>query len=150
MKIYPCLVTATALVCLSISSTVLSQPSGVNLPSVRVGTFEQQVAEHFRTESGLPSDDVLAIAIDARGDVYAGTAKGLARLSGDRWVPVQGLSGAPVSLLASGADGLYAVSEDSVYRVQPGSVERIVAGEQSRAGPVSVHALALTRRSPLN
>jgi hypothetical protein len=44
------------------------------------GSFAQQVAAAYGEEQGLPSRDVLALAVDGGGSLWAGTTRGLARL----------------------------------------------------------------------
>ena len=60
----------------------------VDLPAVagvRVGVFREEVSRAYAAKDGVPSNDVRSVAITASGDVYAGTARGLARFSAGRW-----------------------------------------------------------------
>jgi hypothetical protein len=54
---------------------------------VRIGTFAAEVASHYTTAHGLPSNDVREVYIEA-GDVYARTSAGTARFTGGKWLPV--------------------------------------------------------------
>ena len=45
--------------------------------AVKVGVFQQEVSSSYHVQHGLPDNDVYAVAVDARGAVFAGTAKGL-------------------------------------------------------------------------
>jgi hypothetical protein len=68
-------------------------------PSVTVGKFGQEVRQFYTSADGLPSDDVYAVAVSPAGDVYAGTANGLARFTNGKWSLVETAQGAPVKLL---------------------------------------------------
>src|SRR5579871_6739756 len=48
--------------------------------------FEQEVARKFTTQDGLPSNDVIAVAV-IDGKVLAKTAKGVAKFTQGRWIP---------------------------------------------------------------
>jgi hypothetical protein len=90
---------------------------------LRVGTFPVDVRTEYTLADGLPSNDVLAIAVVMSGDVYAGTAKGLARFDGRRWHSVADISG-PVTLLAPSGDGLLVASHGKLVRVRRDSVDQ--------------------------
>ncbi len=49
-----------------------------------MGTFKQEVGHKFTTADGLPSNDVISVAI-LDGQVFAQTMAGVARFSGGRW-----------------------------------------------------------------
>ena len=52
------------------------------------GIYEPEILAHFTSlNSPMPSDRVLSIAIDERGEVYIGTAKGLVSYRGDATDP---------------------------------------------------------------
>ena len=54
------------------------------------GIYEPEILAHFTTlNSPMPSDCVLSIAIDEKGEVYIGTAKGLVSYRGDATEPEQ-------------------------------------------------------------
>ena len=55
------------------------------LAGVRDGAFEQEVARTFSTRDGLPSNDVVSVAV-LNGRVLARTAAGVARFSEGRWI----------------------------------------------------------------
>jgi len=56
--------------------------------------------------TGLPSNDVHALAIGTDGNVWVGTSAGLSRYDGATWTPQEtGLASADVRALAVGADG---------------------------------------------
>jgi hypothetical protein len=96
-----------------------TRPSGL-----KVGRFPVDVRTEYTLADGLPSNDVLAIAVLPPGAVYAGTAMGLAHFDGRRWVAVPALTGA-VTLLAPSADGLLAATANKLFRVRGNSVEQI-------------------------
>ena len=91
---------------------------------LKVGRFPVDVRTEYTLADGLPSNDVLTIAVLPPGDVYAGTAKGLAHFDGRRWVAVPALTDA-VTLLAPSANGLLAATANKLFRVRDKSVERI-------------------------
>lgn len=99
--------------------------------AVWLGMFEGGLARvdasgrmrHYTQADGLPSDTVLALAVDAQGTLWAGTTDGLARLRGDAFeaVALPGAEGAPlVYSLAAQADGLWVGSSLGVWRNRGG------------------------------
>ena len=61
------------------------------------GIYEPEILAHFTTlNSPMPSDCVLSIAVDDRGEVYIGTAKGLVSYRGDATEPEEEYTGAYV------------------------------------------------------
>ena len=56
--------------------------------SVAVGTYPQEMRTAYTTADGLPSDDVLCIAVTDGGEVFAGTDKGLTKFDGKVWSTV--------------------------------------------------------------
>lgn len=76
-------------------------PSGrPAVASLRVGVFPEEVSRAYTTKENLPSNDVRSIAITASGDVYAATARGLARFSAGTWTTVaaEGAGGEEVAV----------------------------------------------------
>lgn len=73
--------------------------------SIEVGTYPQEVKSFYTSTDGLPSNEVLALAVASGKTVYAGTSQGLARLDEGAWRAVDGMTGAPVSLVAAGQAG---------------------------------------------
>jgi hypothetical protein len=98
---------------------------------LRVGKFPVDVRTQYTLADGLPSNDVFAIAVLPSGEVYAGTAKGLARFDGHRWFRVAPFTTA-VTLLAPTPNGLLLVTNDKLFRVQGRSVQPF--GELPPAG----------------
>lgn len=70
----------TKLACFVLLMTANAQ----NAPVV-VGTFPQQVASHFTTAQGLPSDDVTNVGLTAGGEIVAVTTRGNAVFRAGRW-----------------------------------------------------------------
>lgn len=64
--------------------TLSAAPAGV-----RVGVFEAEVRRIFTTADGLPSNDVVSVAV-LNGKVFAKTASGVAGFSQGRWTPADG------------------------------------------------------------
>ena len=61
------------------------------------GIYEPEILAHFTTQnSPMPSDCVQSIAIDNRGEVFIGTAKGLVSYRGDATEPEESFSNAYV------------------------------------------------------
>lgn len=99
---------------------LLEEPGGrlwvatVRSGLVRVDADGRRTA--ITTAQGLPSDALNALARDASGRVWVGTGQGLARLDGDRAVPVPGLPRSPVlALYAPPGGGLLVGTEKGAY-----------------------------------
>jgi hypothetical protein len=93
-----------------------ARPSGL-----KVGRFPLDVRTEYTVADGLPSNDVLAIAVLPSGAVYAGTPKGLARFEAGRWNRVAGvdsevplLTATPYGLLTARAGKLFRIGHDSI------------------------------------
>ena len=52
---------------------------------VQVGSFEQQVHVGYTQAEGLPSNNVLQVALDSNGNVLAATAQGSAKFVNGQW-----------------------------------------------------------------
>lgn len=70
-----------------------------NITPAQVGKFPIEVLQVQSTALGLPSDDVTDLVVTEKDEVFAGTAKGLARLFNGKWIlaidrqePVRGLA----------------------------------------------------------
>jgi hypothetical protein len=99
-----------------------SQQARALANGLKVGRFPVDVRTAYTRADGLPSNNVFAIAVQPTGDVYAGTAKGLARFDGHRWMSVGALPHA-VPLLAPSASGLLTATADKLLRVHGDSVD---------------------------
>jgi hypothetical protein len=51
--------------------------AAADTPPARIGRFPQEIGHLHTTDNGLASDDVRRVALDAAGNIYAATAKGL-------------------------------------------------------------------------
>jgi hypothetical protein len=91
---------------------------------LKVGRFPVDVRTEYTLADGLPSNDVFGIAVLPGGDVYAGTAKGLARFDGRRWIAVAPVTNAVTSLTPA-ANGLLAATADKLVHVRGQSVVKI-------------------------
>ena len=67
---------------------------------VKVGVYGQETHSAYTTAHGLPSNDISSLAVTPGGDLYAGTAKGLAKFSDGHWTPVTALGDMPINRLA--------------------------------------------------
>lgn len=78
-----------------------------------------QMRTWTKAQGGLPSDTVLALAVDAQGALWVGTTAGLARLEGERFVPVPlpGEDGKQlIYSLAAQPDGLWVGGAKGVWQ----------------------------------
>ena len=83
----------------------------------------------------MPSNDVRSIAVTASGDVYAGTAQGLAHLSAGKWTTVAA-DGVAVEQVAARGDDVWFTSAGKLVHLHgasvtlpPVKVNQITAGE---------------------
>ncbi|MCL2507696.1 MAG: hypothetical protein FWF05_00825 [Oscillospiraceae bacterium] len=86
------------------------------------GSFPQRTATFFTAKNGLPSDAILALALDKNNVLYAGTEKGLSRFDGEAFTKVK-LGGGPeaVGVLYRDREGtVWAGAGDTVYSVENG------------------------------
>lgn len=93
--------------------------------SVKVGVFPQEVRDVYREKDGLPDNDVRAVEILPGGEVFAATAKGLARFDGGTWRKVEGVPAAPISGLARRGSDLLVVTADTLFTVRGNAAERV-------------------------
>ena len=115
-----------------------AQPS--DLPPaamVRVGTFPEEFRRAYTVKDGLPSDDVRALAIKASGDVYAATARGLARFSAGKWT-TSSANGEAVEQVAARGDGIWYISNGRLihlhgasFTLPPAKVNHIAISEKT-------------------
>ncbi len=91
---------------------------------LKVGRFPVDVRTAYTLADGLPSNDVLTVAVSTTGDVYAATTKGLARFDGQRWTAV-GPAGHAIAVLIPAANGLIGATVDKLFRVSRDSIEPI-------------------------
>jgi hypothetical protein len=94
--------------------------------TAQAGIFPIEIKHAFTTEQGLPDNQISCIA-DTASAVYAGTAHGLGRFNGDKWLPVNGLTEGPVELCAALGDSLYVVAEGGVQRVSASAVTPVAS-----------------------
>ncbi|MEO2050099.1 MAG: hypothetical protein ABGX16_26375 [Pirellulales bacterium] len=64
-----------------------TRSSNAEAPHVEIGRFPQEIATRFTDADGLPSNDVLAIHVDADGAIWAETVKGWAVRHEKQWSP---------------------------------------------------------------
>ncbi|MCF6285646.1 MAG: hypothetical protein L3K26_10700, partial [Candidatus Hydrogenedentes bacterium] len=94
--------------------------------SLKVSTYSQELRTAYTTADGLPSDDVRAIVVTESGDVYAGTAAGLAKWAGEQWVPVAGMPANPVHALLAVGDTLYVAAGNQINSLKTGKFSLLV------------------------
>lgn len=90
--------------------------------SESVGTYPQEMRTAYTTADGLPSDDVRDLAAAASGTLYAGTAAGLARWSGERW---------EIVFREPGDFRIVLIDGEQVYFSTAASVYSVVGGHPS-------------------
>ena len=78
---------AAALLALVTAATPSGQ-GATPAPSVRVGPFAAESRAVHDRSTGLPSDDVLDVALEPDGIVIAFTSAGAAKRAGDHWAPI--------------------------------------------------------------
>ncbi len=101
-------------VAVSATSAWAATTDGLALVSADTG-----VERVYSTAEGLPSNNVLSVAVTRNGDVYAGTATGLARVrDGVVWV-VNGVTGSVGSLCPDHRGGVWAAVPGALYRIGP-------------------------------
>jgi len=89
------------------------------LIAVQAAAFQQEVAHIFTTQDGLPSNDVITVAV-VNGQVFAKTTAGIVKFSQGKWV-----SGATDFPAASANAKNYSPAEGSPYD----KITSVVAGE---------------------
>jgi ligand-binding sensor domain-containing protein len=75
------------------------------------------VEQAFTTANGLPSNNVMSVAVTRNGDVYAGTATGLARVRDGVVRMVNGVTGSVGSLCPDHRGGVWAAVPGALYRI---------------------------------
>ncbi|MDR3749943.1 MAG: hypothetical protein P4K94_00510 [Terracidiphilus sp.] len=89
--------------------------------AAKAADFPIEIKHAFTTEQGLPDNQINCIAATT-STVYAGTAHGLSRFDGDKWLPVNGLTRDPVEQCAALGDSLYVVNQRGLQRVSAATV----------------------------
>ncbi len=105
------------------------------------------VSRVYRTADGLPSDDVLSLAVARSGDVFAGTATGLARLRDGTLQTIEGISGSVGSLCADHRGGVWAAVPGTLYRVGPDGEVQTFNRYNTPLPEVTVRAMACERET---
>ena len=109
------------LLCMAAASSAF----GAEVPSITVGTFEQEVCTVYTSGNGLLSDKATSVAVTNAGVVYAGTEAGLCVLQDGAWKPVGGVPAEHIWALAADGTGVLAAGEEALYRVLPEGVEKV-------------------------
>ncbi len=106
------------------------------IASLRVGAFPQEVSKTYTVQAGVPSNDIRAVAVTASGDIYAGTALGLARFSAGHWTTVAA-AGEAVDQVAASDDDIWFTSAGKLvhlhgasFSLPPVKVNQITAGKE--------------------
>ena len=121
-----------------------------DLASMEVGVYDQEVSQFHTIEDGLPSNDILSIAVTADGVCYAGTASGLAVLRDGAWHSDDAFAGEAVSAVAVTSRGDVLVAAKGAVYLRRGNGEF----EQFGALPLEARGqnlfdLSATDSSPL-
>jgi len=115
------------------------------IPGIHVGKVVAEIRTVATAADGLPSDDVLSVALTAAGEIYAGTARGLARFEGGKWSAVSALS-APAPLLAPIDGGVYATSGGKLWLVR-GDRPEAIASLPSAGSATQLQSLVASNRN---
>jgi hypothetical protein len=121
--------TSICLIALSTSPVGFGAPPTApkpRIPGIHVGEVVAEIRTVATAANGLPSDDVSSVALTPTGEIYAGTARGLARFEGGKWSPV-GVLAAPVNLLAPIQGGVYAAAGGKLWLVRGDRAEGIAS-----------------------
>jgi hypothetical protein len=113
------------------ASTALAQGGAA---PVRTGTFAQQVRAHYGPAGGLPSEDVRCAAASAAG-VFAATARGLARLEGDRWTVVHA---EPATAVTADAQSVYWATAADLWTLENGRPRKAAALTGGEAATLAI------------
>ena len=125
-----------------------------DIKPVRVGTFDAEIATFFDKSSGLPSDDVVRVTVDARGEITAVTSSGAWIYSGSG-KPARTISAtSPASAIpsATARDGRVAEARpDGLFlRSRSGRFERLFPKTATRSwAPVDVRGVAFDSKERL-
>jgi len=114
-------------------------------PGIAVGTFDAELATTYTTEDGLPSNDVLSIALTTDGNVYAGTSQGLARFHDGTWQRVSDYRG-PVKLLAADGQGVVALAAGNLFRFEGASIADVTELPSRVREAETLHSLSARRQ----
>jgi hypothetical protein len=122
----------------AVPQEVMTAGRPVDLPSVagvRVGVFREEISRAYTANDGVPSNDVRSIAVTASGEVYAGTAQGLARFSAGQRTTLAAEGKAVEQVAARGDDVWFTAAGKLVHlhgaslSLPPVKVNQITAGE---------------------
>jgi len=120
-------------------------PLALILPTAaaaQAGVFPIEIKHAFTIEQGLPDNQINCIAATTSA-VYAGTAHGLSRFDGSKWLPVNGLTSDPVELCAALGDSLYVVYERGLQRVSAAAVMPVASVPAGRPLALAANDKAL-------
>ena len=98
-------------------------------PSIKVGTFKQEIGHSFSIADGLVSNNILSIAIAHNGAVFAGTDKGLCVYHNQKWRKVNDIPAKKIAALTvRGDDVIAAVLNETteIYSVSNGAAKKLV------------------------
>jgi hypothetical protein len=111
-------------------------------PSIKVGTYLQQIHNAYTIDHGLPTSDVLSIAIGGDSRVYAGTASGLAVYNDGAWTVVDGATDDAVATVTAGGDGVLFTYRSALFTAGAQGAKRLAALPTNQSRPEQLHALA--------
>lgn len=130
----------------TLAITLLSLANAAPLSSTRrlaVPSYPQELRTEHTAKNGLPSNDVRTVAVTGNGQIYAGTAKGLARLENESWRPVEGIPAEPVLALVAHTAVAFAATETTIYGVKQDAAIPLATGL-----PAIPHALHMDTAVP--
>lgn len=95
---------------------------GAESSPYKIGKFPQEVGHTYGVGEGLPSEKVARIAYTQSGALYAATDKGLAVLSGKKWLRIAGTEGKAWNAVGTNGKDVFAASGKALFRVTDSGV----------------------------
>src|SRR5436853_5520817 len=96
---------------------ILLAPMLLAAQRTRVEPFAAETRTTHDRGTGLPSEDVLSMALDSTGAAWAATREGLAVWRNGAWSKQAGAA----SLVAAGDGGVWFASDGALWRIAPGA-----------------------------
>lgn len=92
-----------------------------NHPVVEIKQYHQEVSTFYAESDGLPSSQILSIAI-SNGDVYAGSTNGLSVFTGEQWQNVESVPNESIDALYGLDESLYVASSSGLWQLKRGEL----------------------------
>jgi len=115
---------------------------------IKVGTFGAETARRFLTADGLPSNNVLGIAVTSDGRAFVGTDSGAAIFADGHFEQVSDYTG-PVQAVAADGAAIVGASDTGLYRAANDDIEQLADLPIVGGKPVMVRSIATGKRTLL-